>query len=399
MDERRMRVLLLSVAVVMLGCTAAVLALRPTADSGEMPNDPRAIARRLAAHPSDWRAASAMTEHALDAPVADRFALWRAAHDAAMHLAPEREAPRAAFARSAFFHWNELSPADRAAALDAFAPLLHNDPAFADMARPLFELTGDLAMLRRAQPGTVNSLYLLQSIAGTYGRFDDYRVLRDELRAKWRSDFFAKLHRVAPAEIIGSLPPPPYRADDQPLLVAALDELHRRPLDSDPHRGDVVPGLIDYVVRHHLRPLYGIDVIDRSPDSASELDRLRLSREMGKERDSIDIRMSATAPLREPPANQWQGVDGELAFAQRAWIDRDMHGVATIAVKNVQSDEVPPYVEIYFDDALISEGAVDDTRLFALPPARGPHRIEVNVGNPRTRNSRWRRVRIVSVAP
>jgi len=396
MRDRALRAALMGTAIVMAASAATYFELRPT-PPGAAPDDPRAIARHIAAHPADWRAAAAMNEHALDAPARDRLALWRASNDMALHLAPKRFAPRVEFARSAFFHWTELSPADRARAIDAMQPLLHDPATFESLARPLFELTGNLPMLRHAAPDTANALSFLETIAVTYGRFSDYRELRDQLRAKQRADFRARLHTLPPADLIGALPPPPYRVADQPLLVAALDELHRRPLDGDPRRGDVVPGLIDYVVRHHLRPLDGIDVLVRSPESARELDRYRIAREIGNERDVIAVRMSATEPLRDPQPGTWNGVEGDMTFRWRAWIERDVKGIETIAIAAAESDDVPPYVEIYLDDALVVEGTVPAT--FALPPARGMHRIEIDVANPWTRNGTPRRVRIVSVAP
>src|SRR2546430_52960 len=167
--------------VAMLAIAAVYLIERPASEPPPLPDDPIALARRLRAHPADWRAASALTEHALDAPVANRFALWHAAHDLAQLLAPRRDAPRMELVRAAFFHWQELSPADRRAALDTVAPLLRDPGTFYRMARPLFELTGDLAMLRRWNPGSGDALVYLRNLAAMNGRFEDYRELRGEL--------------------------------------------------------------------------------------------------------------------------------------------------------------------------------------------------------------------------
>jgi hypothetical protein len=61
----------------------------------------------------------------------------------------------------------------------------------------------------------------------------------------------------------------------------------------------------------------------------------------------------------------------------------------------VQSDRIPPYVEIYADDARVAEGEVDKTRRFTLPLASGVHRIEVRLINPRIGGSGFqRRVRL-----
>src|SRR2546423_8544894 len=220
----------------MVAIAAVYLVERPASEPPPLPDDPTALARHLRAHPADWRAASALTEHALDAPVANRFALWHAAHDLAQLLAPRRDAPRMELVRAAFFHWQELDPVDRRAALDTLGPLLRDSSNFFKMASPVFELTGDLRMLRRFNPGTVETLSYVRNLAAINGRFDDYRELRGEVQRKREADFREKRDRLSPVEIIGALPPPPYSTDDEPLLRAALEELHRRPLTEDPHR-------------------------------------------------------------------------------------------------------------------------------------------------------------------
>ncbi|HYR29196.1 MAG TPA: hypothetical protein VEU30_12070, partial [Thermoanaerobaculia bacterium] len=68
-------------------------------------------------------------------------------------------------------------------------------------------------------------------------------------------------------------------------------------------------------------------------------------------------------------------------------------GPIALTIENVQSDEVPPYVEIDVDDALVHEGAVENARQFTLADG-GRHRVEVRLANPRTRNRDQRRVRL-----
>ena len=162
----------------------AYLAVHPTPSRGPLPSDARALAARVADHPADWLAASALTERALDAPVRDPRALWRAAGVLAISLAPALPSPHASFARAGFFHWNELSAADRKAVLDAYAPVLvHDQFVFVDMARVIYELTGDFDYLRRVQPRLPGPAHEMAALAGKYGRFDDYRALRGELEA------------------------------------------------------------------------------------------------------------------------------------------------------------------------------------------------------------------------
>jgi len=394
----RERWALAALGMAMLAIAAIYLAVRPSSEPPPLPDDPLALARRLRAHPADWRAASALTEHALDAPVPNRFALWRAAHDVAQHLAPQRDAPRMELVRAAFFHWQELTPADRRAALDALAPLLRDPANFFTMVRPVFALTGDFGMLRRWNPGTADALSVLRDIAVVNGRFDDYLQLRDEARRKRDAAFRESLPHLTPAEIIGALPPPPYSTDDEPVLREALAELHRRPLTEDPHHGGDLDALVDYALRHGIEPLDGINSIVHMPGAATDLTRYRLAEKFGMTAAAFDIRLGAKGPLAVP-RETWQRLRDDGNLDVRAWIDRDFAGPSSITIKTTQSDEVPPWVEIYLDDARIAEGAVATTRTFAVPATRGVHRLDVRVANARTRNAVSRLVRIVSVAP
>jgi hypothetical protein len=393
----RERRALVVIGMAMLVIAAIYLAARPQLEPPPPSDDPIALARRLRAHPADWRAASALTEHALDARVPNRFALWHAARDAAIRLAPQRDAPRMELVRAAFFHWQELSPADRRAAIDTLAPMLRDSPTFFQMALPLFKLTGDLTLLRRWNPGSEEALTALRTIAAVNGRFADYRELREEARRKRDENFRNRLHALTPVEIIGALPAAPYSADDEPLLRDALAELHRRPLTENPHRGHELDGLVDYGLRHHLS-LDGIDSIVHWPGAASDIARYRLAEASGMSAAAFDIRIAATAPLTEP-RGAWQHLRDDGSVDVRSWIDREMRGASSIAIERVRSDEVPPYVEIYFDDRRVAEGEVASSRTFALPAAIGWHRLEVRVANPSTRNAEPRVVRVVSVVP
>jgi hypothetical protein len=394
----RERRALAGLGAAMLAIAAIYLVERPASEPPPLPDDPIALARRLRAHPADWRAASALTEHALDAPVANRFALWHAAHDVAQTLAPHRDAPRMELVRAAFFHWQELDPSDRRAALDQLGPLLRDQSNFLKMALPVFELTGDLAMLRRWNPGTVEALEYLRNTAAINGRFGDYRELRGEARRKRDADFREKLPRLSPVEVIDALPQPPYSTDDESLLRDALAELHRRPLIEDPHRGHVLDGVVDYALRHRLEPLDGINSIVPMRGTASDLTRYRLAEKFGMNAAAFDIRIQAKAPLNEPK-DAWQHLGDDGNVSGRAWIDREMAGPASIAIRTVKSDEVPPWVEIYLDDARVAEGDVQTSRTFAIPATKGMHRLEVRVANGLTRNATPRIVRVVSVTP
>lgn len=131
--------------------------------------------------PTDWHAASALAEKALDMPVRDPLALWRASGAMAIALAPLQPEPRISFARAGFFHWIELSAADRKAVLDAYAPVLRDEATFLRMYETIYGLTGDFGYLRRAQPRTPEPTRQMVWLAATYGLFDQYRALRDEV--------------------------------------------------------------------------------------------------------------------------------------------------------------------------------------------------------------------------
>jgi hypothetical protein len=89
-----------------------------------------------------------------------------------------------------------------------------------------------------------------------------------------------------------------------------------------------------------------------------------------------------------PEPTQWSGLCGRDELCTTA--TRVVEAPITIGVQNAQSDEVPPYVEIYADDALVAEGAIDDSRSFTV----GKGRIELRLVNPLTRNRFQRRVRL-----
>jgi hypothetical protein len=159
----------------------AFFAIRPLPDHPPLPKETPALAERIAAHPTDWLAASALADRALDAPVRNPTALWHASGALAIALAPALPAPRASMARAGFFHWGELSEAEQKALLEAYAPALRDPVTFDRMYQVIFGLTGDLDYLRRAAPQTPGAMHALAWLAGTYGHYDQYRVLRDEL--------------------------------------------------------------------------------------------------------------------------------------------------------------------------------------------------------------------------
>src|SRR5947208_264303 len=85
MTERALPTFFVILAGAMLLSLAGTLTWRREA---KRPDDAKALAAWLEAHPADALAASALTEVALDADVQTRFDLWHAAHKHAQSLAP-----------------------------------------------------------------------------------------------------------------------------------------------------------------------------------------------------------------------------------------------------------------------------------------------------------------------
>jgi hypothetical protein len=394
-NERRF---LIGVAA-MMSIAAAIFLLRPPEISSvPMPADARGLAERIVKHPSDWRAASGLSEAALDSRIDARLALWRAAYGHASMLAPESPDPPNGFARGAFFHWAELSPGDQSAALAAFGPLLRDPNIFGRMAKPVFEITGDLVTLRRWHPPTQDATGMLIWLALPNGFFADYRQLRAEMQRERIADFNALRRTAAPAELIAHFPEPPYHAGAEPLIKALLDELHLHPLTENPNRPQVIDGLIDYALRHDLEPLDGLIVITRETGAASLDTRMRLAQHLGITNLAEQLAMEANDP-RLPPASvsAWHG-ECQSDVCERAWRDIEAAHAVSLRIETVQTDNVPAYIEIYADDVLRAEGEAGANRDFIIPVGNsGMHRIEVVLANPMTRNLYQRRIHIAKI--
>jgi hypothetical protein len=394
---RTSRLFLISVAVTMSFAATMFLMRPPQFAWMRTSADAQTLASRIAMHPTDWEAGSALAEVALDTKVGNRAGLWRAAYEQASFLAPDNTEPATAFARDAFFHWTELSEKDKRDVMAAYGPVLRDPAVFARMAHPLFELTGDLSILHRFGPPTADTPATLVSLALPNGLFADYRTLRPEVRQRFLKNFAAHRHTAAPEELVAQFPAPPYHTDSEPLIRALLDELHRRGLDDNPHRPDIVDGVVDYALRHDIGPLDGLEVITRRPGAARVATQIKLAQALGLKERATRLEMATNDPRRVVPnVFEWQGLC-EKDLCTRAWrmIEAE-HGVA-LTIETTQTDEVPAYVEIYVDDDLRAEGEVGPKRDFTVPVGNpGTHRIEVVLANPMTRNHSPRRVHIAS---
>ncbi len=391
------RVILISIALAMTGAAALFVLHPPEIGASPPPGDPRILAPRVARHPTDWEAASALTEVSLDARVRNPPALWRAAYAHAAMLAPERLDPANAFARAAFFHWPELSERERRDALTAFAPLLRRPFTFGRMAKPLFDLTGDLSILRNAHPPTEDAIRLLIAIAVTSGRFADYRALRTDLTRQRLEGFALRRNTATPEELITQFPVPPYHADSEPLMTRLLEELHNRPLTNNPGSLPTVEGVLDYSLRHSLRPLDGLEAIARTPGAASNERRLQLAQQLKMTTLAKQLEGFNDPRRVRPNESEWQDLCGtEVCYHGWRMIDA-AHGVA-VTVSPIEIDSVPAYVEIYIDDALRAEGeAAAKATFVAAVGSPGRHRVEVLLANATTRNGRPRRIHIESI--
>lgn len=415
MTRTARRIYLSFVAALMASFLIAFLA---TDEAGEArPEEIPGLARWMSDHPADWLAVSLLADRALDSELPRRVELWRAAYAHGARLAPLRPNPAAAFARGGLFHWYELGGGDRQAVLRAAAPLLRDPMFFSRMHRPLWQLTGDFAYLRRHAPDTEQALVALRDLAVTHGRFGDYRELRAAL-ARQRLQMFERQRKTLTPPAMIALLPPRITKDYEPLVRGVLEELQRRPLDAinAPATRARADELIAYALRHDLGPLDGLEALIETP-SIRAVTRARLAVALGRDRQASAIELAgATRAAEWAPyfleraafeesrgdralaalyrrravheSAEWTGLCGRAEVCSSA--TRIAVAPMSLTVENAQSDEVPPYVELYVDDALVAEGPVEDSRRFSA----GKGRVELRLANPWTRNRFQRRVRL-----
>jgi len=426
MTDSSLRTYFAILAIAMLLSLVAALTWR---HDPAPPSDAAVLARWIEDHPSDWLAATDLTESALDSDLPHRFELWRAAHGHAVSLAPERANPRNAFVRSGFFHWYEIDDSDKRAVLAEAEPILRDPANLRAMAPAIYRLTGNFEYLKRVAGGDYSSLVTLRDLAVTNGLFDDYRALRDLAQRRRLAEFAAKSAAETsfdPTDDISDC-----TTSDQPLLVAILNQLHDAPLDKTPSNPPGVERLADYAIRHELQPLDGVDYAAR--DAAAPI-RARLAIALGDvHRANLTETGSATetSPVWADYYDEraaYERAHGDVvmasAYAARAertrkplldWQSRCGSDICTSVYKELvlaapaaysitlargKSDEVPPYVELYVDDARVAEAAVARQQTFSTPVlAAGLHRIRIRVVNPFTRNLEQRRALFVRESP
>jgi hypothetical protein len=422
---RMRRLIVLSCVAMTSAILLAIFLLLPS-DDPKRPDELVPLIAWLERHPADWLAASAITDQSLDSPLPlpRRVALWRTSYGLAHYLAPLRPNTSAGFVRAGLFHWYELGPEDRAEVLKAAAPLLRDARVFQSLHRPLWELTRDLGYLRRSAPPTIANLTLLRDLAITSGEFGEYRQLRTSLRDARMNDVRARRATATIAEMTSILPHP-LTADDAPLVRAILEEIDRRPFDLQT-MGGRVEELALFAIRHGLHPLTAFAPLIDVEGPLTPATRARLAVALGDraaatrielvsgvltkpewipyhlERAALEERSRdlATAALyrtrasvpEAPPRDVWTNVCSANELCTSVY--REHSGPFDMTLEVAQSDEIPPYVEVYVDDVRVAEGEVRGQRTFTVTAGPGPHRTEVRLVNRYTRNGTQRRVRL-----
>lgn len=433
------------------------LANRGVIEDAKPPRDLKGMAAWLTRHPGDWNTANRLSDAALKSREPRRIALWRASFALANHIAPRIPNPRIVFVRGGLAHWKELTPADRRAVIANAAPLLHDPELFRVLRQPLFALTHDFDYVMRNAPRTLEALDTLRHVAASNGLFARYRELRGAVERQRRADLEQKTARGAQQELPALLPRPITKADE-PLLTAILKHLQANSFDperfADPtqamieyaieHRVEPLDALEPFVevkvipaaTRARLalaldkpEPAATIELTSATPGSAEwmpyYLERARYEASRGNAGASdLYLRRAAfngftpevlaTAEqcarvLRNDDAAMqfgrelahlaarprvWSGTCGQAEVCTTARTVVYSTGTLRIDAATVQSDRIPPYVEIYADDALVAEGEIVKERTFSIPLARGIHRVEVRLVNPRMVNGVQRRVRL-----
>jgi hypothetical protein len=280
---------------------SALLALLFLANPGlaRDPDPPEDVGKKaawLTDHPADWLTASEIADRSLDTTLPRRRALWHAAYDLAIHVAPRRPNGPAAFVRAGLFHWYELGSNDRKQVLDVAAPLLHEPRFFGLLHAPLFELTRNFAYLRRNAPQTKGALTWLSDLAVMNGLFPEYRELRDARRKEREAAFRRDRHIEHPAALIDLLPDH-LDAHDEPLIRGILEEIDRKPFDATSSRRS--EDLVLFAIRNHLQPLQALAPLIEMEGALSSPTRARLALALGNA--GLASKVELTSSLTRTP--------------------------------------------------------------------------------------------------
>ena len=296
MTRRARQGLLIFTATLFGSVLTLFLTNRGIAEVLSPPTDFRGRAEWIREHPADWLVISAISEEALDAQVPQRHELWRSSFALARRLAPRRRDPTVAFVRGGLFQWYELSERDRAVVLREAAPLLREPQIFSDLHDPLWQLTRNFGYLRRNAPDTLDALEQLRGIAVSNGLFADYREMRDTLQRKRHEQFEATRPAAAPSALLAMLPRRITKSEE-PLVRSVLQELHRRSFA--PGFGDPLAALVDYAIRHRLRPMEGLAPFVETPNVLPHATRARLALALGRPEAATAIELGSVTTSPE----------------------------------------------------------------------------------------------------
>jgi len=440
--------MLMLVASLCAFCLAIVLLNRDLLHDAKTPATFEGAASWLADHPADYLAATVVADNALDANTPRRMELWRAAYAHAKRLAPYRPNANAGFVRAGLFHWYELPSADRARVLEAAKPLLRDAAFFSRMLVPLWQLTRNFAWLYANAPETTDARASLRDLAVSRGLFREYRVLREDIRARRLKQLAALRTDTDPTTLLAIMPDR-LTAADEPLVRGILEELDLKPFD--PERiGSRAEILVDFAVRHDIQPLTGIVPLLDTPQPLRDVTRARAALDLNnvsaatrieitsavngkpewaayfidralfeaRRRDAAASEAYLLRAATQTPTQTTTGTVAILAAGEQvatilgntkaaaeyrrrleahptepwsstcnanelcSFATRDEYGEGVrLELTTTQTDQIPPYVEVYVDDALRAEGEVRETRVFEVPAPRGVHRVELRLVN------------------
>ncbi|MGZ5443000.1 MAG: hypothetical protein ACXW5U_04645 [Thermoanaerobaculia bacterium] len=300
MSRRVRQAMLVLVASFCAVFLAIVLLNRDLFQKAEAPATLDGAAAWLTDHPADLLAASTVADAALDTSTPRRAELWHAAYAHAQRLAPYRPNADAAFVRAGLFHWYELAAADRARVLDAAKPLLRDPDFFGRMLTPLWQLTRDFAWLHANAPETMAARAALRDLAVARGLFEEYRLLREDIRVRRMKLFAAQRENGDPARLLQLLPDRLIAADE-PLVRGVLEELDRKPFDPE-QIGTGVETVVDYAVRHDIQPLTGIVPLLDTPGPLRDVTRARAA--LALDNAAAATRIEVTSAVTGAP--EWE---------------------------------------------------------------------------------------------
>ncbi|HEX2121218.1 MAG TPA: hypothetical protein VHL59_06200, partial [Thermoanaerobaculia bacterium] len=169
---------------------------------------------------------------------------------------------------------------------------------------------------------------------------------------------------------------------------------------------DAVPNAPEWVPYHRERALFEA----RDGDAAAAEAQLRRAASAGADPRVTETAAQVAAILgNDAAAARYRQELAALAHKPRVWTGTCggdelcdwartrvyvTGGAIELALDVVQSDQTPPYVEIFVDDARAAEGLVDGERRFVVPAANGVRRVEVRLVNRATPGGAQRRVRL-----